>query len=176
MAMTKTLFSISALATELGRDRRTIATALSGVPGDGTLQGNPAWILSSALSALERHDGRGRRTAGSPSHARSPAYEPDRVLDHFASRVRGWRELPKTGHRYGFEEAAQTFTAGDRQALLTWLRAGCPYVERGDWETGEGFVLASHWLIDWMVLLAVRAQASGDEQTARFLRLDLVPK
>ena len=97
------------------------------------------------------------------------------MLNHFAQRVRGWRELSKTGHLYSFEDAAQSFTAGDRQALLTWLRAGCPYAEVGDWETGKDFVLRSHWIIDWMVLLAVRAQASGDEQTARFLRLDLVP-
>ena len=98
------------------------------------------------------------------------------MLNHFAQRVRGWRGLAKTGHLYSFEDAAQSFTACDRQALLTWLRAGCPYAEVGDWETGEGFVLRSHWIFDWMLLLAVRAQASGDEQTARFLRLDLVPK
>src|SRR3954467_1516738 len=116
MAMTKTLFSISALAVELGRDRRTIATALSGVPGDGTLQGHPAWFLTTAPPALDREGGGGRRPAGSPSYARSPAHEPDRVLDHFASRVRGWRELPKTGHRYGFEGAARGFPGGEGEA------------------------------------------------------------
>ena len=98
MAMTKTLFSISALAVELGRDRRTIATALSGVPGDGTKQGHPAWFITTALQALERHEERDRRFVGTGSYGRSPSYEPDRVLNHFAQRVRGWRELSKAGH------------------------------------------------------------------------------
>ena len=53
MAMTRQLYSVSGLAIELRRDRRTVAAALSGVPGDGIKQGHPAWFLTTALSALE---------------------------------------------------------------------------------------------------------------------------
>ena len=52
MGMVKKLWSISALAVELDRDRRTIAKFLRGVPPDGQLDGNPAWYLQTALSAL----------------------------------------------------------------------------------------------------------------------------
>src|SRR3954469_5531086 len=53
MAMVKSLFSISTLAVELGKDRRTMASALSGVPPDGTTkQGHRAWHLITALQAL----------------------------------------------------------------------------------------------------------------------------
>jgi hypothetical protein len=57
MAMVKTLWSINALATELDRDRRTVAKALANMPADGRLSGKPAWFLDTALRAL-RADGR----------------------------------------------------------------------------------------------------------------------
>jgi hypothetical protein len=50
--MMKRLWSISALAVELERDRRTVAKFLRGVPADGQLNGKPAWYLQTALSAL----------------------------------------------------------------------------------------------------------------------------
>ncbi len=54
MAMTKTLYSISALAVELDRDRRTIAAALKAVPADGKVKGgHGAWFMSTALAAIE---------------------------------------------------------------------------------------------------------------------------
>lgn len=53
MAMTKRLHSISALAVELDRDRRTIAAALKTVPADGTVAGgHSGWFLATALAAL----------------------------------------------------------------------------------------------------------------------------
>jgi hypothetical protein len=42
MAMTARLWSISALAVELGIDRRTAASRLRHVPPDGRLNGSPA--------------------------------------------------------------------------------------------------------------------------------------
>lgn len=65
MAMTAALYGISALATELDRDRRTIARALRSVKPDGkTNDGrHPAWRMTSALTALDRTEGR-RRDAG----------------------------------------------------------------------------------------------------------------
>src|SRR5690349_15305615 len=70
MAMTKRVFSINGLATETGRDRRTIAAALARVPPDGEVKGgHPGWFLSTALSAL---DGKRNKTT---------------VLDHWVAKV-----------------------------------------------------------------------------------------
>jgi hypothetical protein len=52
MAMTKRLWSISGLAVELNKDRRTVAKALADVPPDGFLQGKPAWRLETALQVV----------------------------------------------------------------------------------------------------------------------------
>ena len=54
MAMTPKLWSINALATELGMDRRTVAKKLSGVRPSGTLNGSPTWHLTVALEAIQR--------------------------------------------------------------------------------------------------------------------------
>jgi fermentation-respiration switch protein FrsA (DUF1100 family) len=54
MAMTKKLFSINGLATELGRDRRTLAKRLDGVPPDGVLPGgHNGWHMTTVLASLE---------------------------------------------------------------------------------------------------------------------------
>jgi hypothetical protein len=54
MAMTKKLYSISGLATELGRDRRTLAKRLNGIPPDGVLPGgHKGWFLTTALASLD---------------------------------------------------------------------------------------------------------------------------
>lgn len=58
MAMTKQLYSISALAVELDRDRRTIARALKSVNPDGKAAGgHSAWFLATALAAMEPETG-----------------------------------------------------------------------------------------------------------------------
>ncbi|MGU3538889.1 hypothetical protein [Methylobacterium sp. A54F] len=50
--MTRTLWSINGLATELQRDRRTVADALSGARADGEIRGRPAWFMTTAIAAL----------------------------------------------------------------------------------------------------------------------------
>ena len=53
MAMTRQAWSISGLATELGKDRRTIGKALRHVLPDGkTAGGYPGWFMETALRAL----------------------------------------------------------------------------------------------------------------------------
>jgi hypothetical protein len=52
MAMTKALWSLNGLATELGKDRRTVAKALSNVPPDGYDGSEKRWHLTTALRAL----------------------------------------------------------------------------------------------------------------------------
>jgi hypothetical protein len=48
------IWSISGLATELGKDSRTISRALRRVPEDGKADkaGHPGWFMSTALKAL----------------------------------------------------------------------------------------------------------------------------
>src|SRR4051794_2115267 len=127
MAMTKGLWSLNALSVELGRDRRTIAAALSDVPPDGTRQGDPAWFLSTALRALDPKPQPGGRTVGDGAC--------DGPLWHFAGRLEDWEEIhsrqPLTGT---VKEIAVVFQV-TVDAVLVWLRAGMPYVTRGDWHT-----------------------------------------
>jgi hypothetical protein len=53
MAMTRQIWSINGLATELGKDRRTLGRALRHVPTDGTTQsGYKGWFMETALRAL----------------------------------------------------------------------------------------------------------------------------
>jgi hypothetical protein len=61
--MARTLFSISQLAAELLRDRRTVSDALRGVAPDGELRGKPAFYLTTAISVLfgERAGARERK-------------------------------------------------------------------------------------------------------------------
>lgn len=58
MAMIARLWSLSALATELDLDRRTVAARLRHVPPDGELNGHAAWLLPTALRALRPGGGR----------------------------------------------------------------------------------------------------------------------
>jgi hypothetical protein len=59
MGMTPKLHSIESIAVETGRDRRTVAKALSGIAPDGELRGKPAWRLATAIKALNRRSGEG---------------------------------------------------------------------------------------------------------------------
>jgi hypothetical protein len=68
MSMTAKVLSINALATELDRDRRTIAKALRHVPPDGeTSSGREGWYLRTAARALEFVEDRRRQDGGSPN-------------------------------------------------------------------------------------------------------------
>ena len=59
MGMTAKLYSLNGLSTELQRDRRTIGKALARVAPDGkTASGDPAWHLTTALTALDRSEDR----------------------------------------------------------------------------------------------------------------------
>jgi hypothetical protein len=69
----KTLWSVSSLATETGRNFRTVAKALTGVKPDGKLAGRPAWHMSSCIAALEEHE----RRSGRVQHRHVPErYDP----------------------------------------------------------------------------------------------------
>lgn len=156
MAMTKQLYSISALAVELGKDRRTVASALESVPADGTIAGgHRGWFLTSALDAIDR----GGKPAG------------EGPLAHFASRLDGWQEIYAADHLDMPINDAADALGFDHERLLTWLRAGMPYVVAGDFKTGKGFVLRPAWVVDWQITLQCIARATGDRSTARKLGL-----
>src|SRR4051794_22604058 len=52
MSMTPKLWTVNGLSTELGLDRRSLASRLATTPGDSQVQGRPAWLLKTALAAL----------------------------------------------------------------------------------------------------------------------------
>lgn len=79
MALVKQLWSLNALETEIGRDRRTIGKALKGVPVDGKIGGRDAWHLTTVLAALDRHDYPHGRESGSLDPAQERARK-DRAL------------------------------------------------------------------------------------------------
>jgi hypothetical protein len=80
-------------------------------------------------------------------------------------------EIPRSDDMlFGIEETAQLIGV-DPDAILTWLRAGMPYVEAGDWETGEGFLLRVSWVIDWHVLVIGYATHMRQEKLIWALRL-----
>jgi len=73
MAMTAKLWSIGALALELGRSERMIGKALEAVPADGVVRGHPAWLMKTALPALVRYEDASDQLAGGrPGRPRLP--------------------------------------------------------------------------------------------------------
>jgi hypothetical protein len=67
MAMTRQLWTLNGLATELGKDRRTLGRALRHVPGDGaTRSGYKGWFMETALRALGSKDKSSGENASTP--------------------------------------------------------------------------------------------------------------
>jgi hypothetical protein len=138
--------------------------ALCAVPPDGERGGNKAWLLETALRALENLDRPARKPDGNG---------PDPLLFMLLSRVEDWQELRKQPRSkrlkpIGTVTQMYGFTCVD---ALVWLRAGLPYAGEGDWETGEGFVLDTAWTFDWLVLVHGHAVLVGQEQAIHTLRL-----
>src|SRR5680860_1796973 len=80
MAMTPQLWTINGLATELGKDRRTLGKALRHVPADGTTRGgHRGWHMESALRALSN-----KGQASSDVPPTPPGFE---VIDLFENPV-----------------------------------------------------------------------------------------
>lgn len=159
MAMTQQLYSISGLATELGRDRRTIAAALSSVPPDGQKGAYPAWRLLTALAALDS------RWKASPLE--------ETFVGGLCERLDRWQQIYVDREPAGRVpvDAAAELLGVDRAAVLTWLRAGMPYAEAGDWRTGEGFEIVVAWAADWVAMVYGMAVYQGAETAAQWLRL-----
>ncbi|MBZ9748300.1 hypothetical protein LB516_24010 [Mesorhizobium sp. CO1-1-7] len=158
--MTKQIYSISALAVELGRDRRTVASALDRVVPDGIVKGGPhrGWYLQTALKALK-------------AEPPKPFDPTDGPLGTMLDRLAGWREI-YSGEPPDLSIQDMAVIIGHpASSVLTWLRAGLPYVKRGDFETGAGFTLRAPWLIDWLCSTSFIARKSGDSASAAKLKL-----
>ncbi|MBZ9760664.1 hypothetical protein LB553_07200 [Mesorhizobium sp. CA8] len=157
--MTKQIYSISALAVELGRDRRTVAGALDRVVPDGMVKGgHRGWYLQTALKALKAE----------PPRQFDPS---DGPLGTMLDRLESWREI-YSGKPLdlSIEEMAEII-GHPASSVLTWLRAGCPYAKRGDFETGDGFKLRAPWVVDWLCSTSFIARKSGDVASAAKLQL-----
>jgi hypothetical protein len=115
------LYSLSALATECGRNFRTLSKALSDVKPDGKApDGKPKWHLATAISALAERE----RLTGRPSSR--PA-------------------LPRYDARLEAQIAGVEQTGREVDALLAALRAE-PAVERRREmvERGDGRCIGAH--------------------------------
>jgi hypothetical protein len=157
MSMTKRLWSISALAAELGRDRRTVAAALRDVAADGTLRdGHRGWHLQTALDALD--EGRSSRPA---------QHEPrETLLSRWAGRLDAWPELfaeIQTMPVMSFEETCADARV-DAETLLTWVRCGLPYVDQGDIVTGQGFSFRAVHIFDWLCAMILVPGSVAERQ------------
>ena len=92
-------------------------------------------------------------------------------MSHFAGRLDDWRALYQGKPTVmAFDEATEAFGV-EPAALLTWLRAGMPYVRAGDFGTGQGFLLRPAWILDWMIVMGCLAHAFGDIESVRKLKL-----
>src|SRR5215213_9800655 len=96
MSMRPRLWSLNGLATELGRDRRTMGKILATTPPDGRLNGHAAWFLTTALDAVDDFD--------RPPNMKA-SDQTDAMLGRFVDRVVHWREM-HSGPR--FEWAIET--------------------------------------------------------------------
>jgi hypothetical protein len=158
MAMVKRLWSINALATELDRDRRTVAKALANVPADGSLSGKPAWFLDTALRAL-RADVDSTR-------------DQDPLLWILVQRLENWRDVRARPHfDVSIESFAKLMCVPERN-IVAWLRAGLPYAVEGNWASGRGFVLRPSWVIEWIAAISSRASTPADWRLLRRLCLE----
>lgn len=162
--MAKKLWSVNAIAAELDYDRRTVTKRLATVAPDGTVGGHPAWHLDTVLSVLN-------------PRKEAPDVAPDGLIEMVTSRVRDWREIYVDSRTAGEPAGAVSVEAMAKSAgvepedVLTWLRAGCPYLTEGDWRTGAGFVLRFSWAAEWASLMLTRVTNANDWQAQKALGL-----
>ena len=80
MAMTRQLWTLNGLVTELSKDRRTLGRVLPGVPADGTTRGGyQGWFMETALRAL---NDKGKASGENP-----PTPSGFEVIDHVNNPV-----------------------------------------------------------------------------------------
>jgi hypothetical protein len=137
MAMTAKLFSISALSTELARDRRTVAKALSHTRPDGkTAGGDDAWFLVTALSALDRsEDRRSHRHGGDNRDIDEVEFTSQKVhelLERLRSEpsIERRRQMIEDGQGSVVGEFARAVERAQSQSNETMRTISAPYADR----------------------------------------------
>lgn len=154
MGMTPHGWSVNALATELGRDRRTIAKRLAEagvepVEVNGRVR---LYRLRDALDVLE--------APPSPQPARSAAYgsNAERVFDFAMASPRRYKLSGLAVQSWN--GVAALFGASDDD-IREWLRFGCPYLRSGDAETGKGWKFSIPHLGRWIALWGAALDRMG---------------
>ena len=135
--MTAKLFSISALATELDRDRRTIGKALARVSPDGkTASGDAAWHLTTALAALDRNEGRrGGHGGDDDADIREVEFVARKLHDFFAKlraepSIEKRRKMVDDGEGAVVGEFVRAVERSQGQSSPAIANVAAPYVDR----------------------------------------------
>jgi hypothetical protein len=130
MTNKRRLWSLSGLASESGRNFRTISKALANIKPDGKIAGKPAWFMSSCIVALDEHVA---RTARMPTRAAPERFDPvveakiakieesGRSVDALLRRLRAEQNIERrraiieagVGRVVGEHERAIMATVGD---------------------------------------------------------------
>jgi hypothetical protein len=151
MSMRAKLHTISGLASELNRDRRTIANALNAVPPDGKVGKYDAWHIATTLRCLEPERGKGWDGDMLP------------IVRHLYERIPNWKELHRRRvEPMSFEDLHSTYN-WEPEIVLTWVRAGMPYSKVGDWNTGKGFMFHPPHVFDWHLFVGAALEHMGDK-------------
>jgi hypothetical protein len=167
MAMQRQLWSVNGLATELLRDRRTVAKVLDGVPPDGYVNGHRRWHMATAVAAIARW-----RRGNEPDHG---DWSERRVLlKVICGRLSEWQKRHDRRSTVLTVSGLADLLGVEPETVLTWLRAGMPFIKRGDFKTGEGFLLRPSWTLEWVALLSIVADVTGDDQAAQELCLSFL--
>jgi phage terminase Nu1 subunit (DNA packaging protein) len=116
--MTPRLWTVNGLATELGLDRRSLASRLATTPADSQVQGRPAWLMKNALVAL-----------GQPT--RAPRSELDQERARLAKEQADGHELKNAALRGGLlpaEEVVAGWQAaiGRARSLMLGIASAAP--------------------------------------------------
>jgi hypothetical protein len=101
----KKLYSLNSLATECGRNFRTISRALESIRPDGKApDGRPRWFLATAIQALADHERKtGRAASRTPPERYHPAVEAQigaieasgREVDKLLAQLRGEKSVER---------------------------------------------------------------------------------
>lgn len=160
------LWSINALADELGKDRRTLSKFLTSIPPDGKLNGNPAWRLQTVLNAINPSASSERQGSLQRRHP---------VMEGILDRLDSWEEiyLGKDDAKVSLDvENIASLYHMQPETVLTWLRAGMPYHQKGDWKTGKGFLIQVPQASDWITSKIWLCRLFEDRDVARRLGLE----
>ena len=143
MSMTPKTWSISALAIEFDMDRRTVAARLRHISPCGERNGHAVWNLADAAPALAKRERSANKGSG------------DNYLDMIFDRLTDWEEIEQNASDvpiFTFDQIAQTFGVAASDVLV-WIRAGLPYVEKGDPSDGAEYLFHVSTVLDWLALL-----------------------